>query len=239
MHMPTSKQVIRAAVLIVAVGLGATHAFGYGSFGSNVNDSCASSPYAGDCSLCHVQDKSAPTDAKAAYMDGDFCFFCPDDASCAPQTACTDADGDGYFAQAGCPSAVDCNDTDPNINPQAIEVCNDAKDNDCNGAIDWQDAACAAAPLPCTDADGDGWCAEDGDCNDTDPEIFPGATDLCLDGIDQDCSGADRTKGKGCPRASKGSSEGKGKTCSDGMDNDGDAFTDCADSDCNGNRACR
>ena len=33
--------------------------------------------------------------------------------------------------------------------------------------------------------------------------------------------------------------EGKGKTCSDGLDNDGDATVDCADPDCFGKRFCR
>ena len=36
-----------------------------------------------------------------------------------------------------------------------------------------------------------------------------------------------------------GGKEGKGKTCSDGIDNDGDGTTDCGDPDCVGNRACR
>jgi len=36
-----------------------------------------------------------------------------------------------------------------------------------------------------------------------------------------------------------GGKEGKGKTCSDGIDNDDDGNTDCGDPDCVGNRACR
>jgi hypothetical protein len=36
-----------------------------------------------------------------------------------------------------------------------------------------------------------------------------------------------------------GSKEGKGQTCSDGIDNDNDGTTDCGDPDCVGNRACR
>lgn len=36
-----------------------------------------------------------------------------------------------------------------------------------------------------------------------------------------------------------GGKEGKGKTCSDGLDNDSDGTADCSDPDCFGNRACR
>ena len=55
----------------------------------------------------------------------------------------------------------------------------------------------------CTDNDGDGYgvcpdcgvsngCLYEGhDCDDSDPDINPGATEICDDGIDQDCSGED------------------------------------------------
>ena len=41
------------------------------------------------------------------------------------------------------------------------------------------------------DNDGDGWSGEMGDCDDTNPAIHPGATEICGDGIDQNCSGSD------------------------------------------------
>ena len=43
-----------------------------------------------------------------------------------------------------------------------------------------------------TDADGDGWYISQGDCNDNDATINPGATEICGDGIDQDCFDGDR-----------------------------------------------
>jgi V8-like Glu-specific endopeptidase len=45
----------------------------------------------------------------------------------------------------------------------------------------------------CIDADGDGVCATQGDCNDTNPNIYPGANDTKgkqgRDGVDNDCDG--------------------------------------------------
>lgn len=71
----------------------------------------------------------------------------------------------------------------------------------------------ASNPGPiCTDADSDGFFAEAGcgtalDCKDTDVGINPDACDIKRDGIDQNCDGVDRSKGKACPVIDGGGSE--------------------------------
>ncbi|MBI5117886.1 putative metal-binding motif-containing protein [Candidatus Poribacteria bacterium] len=64
----------------------------------------------------------------------------------APPPVCADADKDGY-QDSGCNAdpakgGGDCDDTNPAVNPAAVEVCNDGIDNDCNGLIDSGDTDC-------------------------------------------------------------------------------------------------
>ena len=107
-----------------------------------------------------------------------------------------DADGDGFAED------VDCDDNDEAINPSADELC-DGIDNNCDGNVDGDDSTDAGTWF--LDSDGDGYgtdpvtaCEQpeataelDGDCNDDDDAIHPGAVEVCDDAdVDEDCSGA-------------------------------------------------
>ncbi|MCB9362274.1 hypothetical protein H6504_02465 [Candidatus Woesearchaeota archaeon] len=97
----------------------------------------------------------------------------------------------------------------------------------------------------CTDKDGDGYffgslCISSPlDCQDTDQNRYPGATDICGNGIDEDCSGADKkcssSSSGGGGGGSRGGSSGfisNKKQCEDGKDNDGDGLIDLQDNGC-------
>ena len=70
---------------------------------------------------------------------------------------CTDADGDGYYAERDCGTAIDCNDRNADIYPGALEICGDGRDQDCDG----KDTACQPVPAD-VDDDGDGYSENQG-----------------------------------------------------------------------------
>jgi hypothetical protein len=125
----------------------------------------------------------------------------------------TDADGDGFGSasdpgQTSCTLVSgkvtnngDCDDSNPAINPGATEVCNGI-DDDCDGSAD--------EGLPFltyyTDADGDGYgsasatgtssCSpiagsvtNNSDCNDGNAAVNSAASEICGNGIDDNCNG--------------------------------------------------
>ncbi len=135
------------------------------------------------------------------------------DEDCDPTTLGPDRDGDGFVdivccnrTTVGLECGTDCDDELSGVNPGTPESCN-GSDEDCDGNIDEDVSTLCAA-----DADNDGFapmgamemafcesCTEldnwaspprfptEIDCDDGDPTVNPGATELC-DGIDSDCS---------------------------------------------------
>lgn len=116
-----------------------------------------------------------------------------------------DADHDGYRDDSG-----DCDDLDASVHPGASELC-DGVDNDCDGVVDGPEAQGAPMWYPDSDNDGypadtggvsdcqqpKGYLAEEGawDCDDDDSSVYPGATEIEGDSVDQDCDGEDLAPG--------------------------------------------
>ena len=61
------------------------------------------------------------------------------------QTTCANTDGDAYYDEA-C-GGGDCDDSDPDVNPGADEVCDDLVDNDCDDLVDTDDPDCGITKL--------------------------------------------------------------------------------------------
>ncbi|MEC8425048.1 MAG: MopE-related protein, partial [Myxococcota bacterium] len=157
-------------------------------------------------------------------------------------TVYRDEDGDG-FGDPTAPSEAcgasdgyvdnrdDCDDTSAAARPGGIEVC-DGVDNDCDALTDEDDAMDARTFY--ADVDGDGFGDPDNttrscalgvgyvdqarDCNDMDPDIRPGADEVC-DGVDNDCDTLTDDTDQGVDRATGGTWYGDG---------DGDGYGDPA-----------
>jgi hypothetical protein len=132
-----------------------------------------------------------------------------------------DVDGDGFGVGdvVGEPSCTppgpdyalavlpeDCDDGDPDINPDAVEVCNGV-DDDCDDLVDDRDDDLDESTLETWffDLDSDGYGDDEnlilacdriagtvgvgGDCDDTLRLVNPDGIEICNDGIDDNCDG--------------------------------------------------
>jgi hypothetical protein len=166
---------------------------------------------------CNDGDASVYPGKSAEACDG-----IDDDCDGDVDNSC-DEDGDGYCNEAltvSVPAPAvclngggDCNDFNSDQNPGASEVCGNGIDDNCNGSTN--DVGATNCTPYFFDQDGDNYglsvsmcmcepagnfkATEEGDCDDTLVAVNPGATELCGDGIDNNCNGTQNDDGAdGC-----------------------------------------
>jgi hypothetical protein len=151
--------------------------------------------------------------------------------------ALADSDGDGYRSKAD--GGTDCDDGNPDINPGELELCGDGIDNDCSGAADCMDrAACDGHSCDDGNACTTGDTCTGGAClGATMPCGAPPSSCYQTPGTCTDAGTCAYTVVTGAPCdagtcRSDGVCAGGETICDDGVDNDNNGFTDCADPSC-------
>jgi len=151
-------------------------------------DDLQSTVHPGATELCDGLDNDCTAGVPGDEVDGDTDGWVP----CGPWVGGASIDGGG-----------DCDDGDDAVHPAADEICDDL-DQDCDGAVDeglptslWfrdrDGDGHGAADEPRSDEPscdpGEGWSALDDDCDDTDSDVHPDATEIEGNALDEDCDG--------------------------------------------------
>jgi hypothetical protein len=141
----------------------------------------------------------------------------------------TDIDSDGVMGlDAG---GTDCNDDNPNIYPGAIDEWYDGIDSDCDGKDDYDQDQDGFQTIVWNDDPAN----NGGDCQDNNPNMYPGAPDQWYDGIDSNCDGVNDYDQDGDGSGSL--SHSQGSDCDDSnpdINANGVEKVNSLDDDCNG-----
>jgi hypothetical protein len=180
---------------------------GFGSINDQKNAELAPTGYvsnAGDC-----DDTTSALNPNAIEIPGDNIDQNCDGFDTVTWNLDSDSDGFGDPAIALDASAqpkgyvlnnTDCDDSRANIHPGATEIPGDMIDQDCDtkDSLEWfadTDADgfgdISAVAIVNTKASFKGYSLTNDDCDDTNKRIHPGASEISVDGIDQDCNGID------------------------------------------------
>ena len=174
--------------------------------GDGIDQNCDGIDEKGLCSdTCNFAGDNTCDDG-GSHSQYDVCALGTDCSDCGVRK---DKDEDGFY------DVEDCNDADPNSNPNAIDFSGDGIDQDCDGQdfpglclntcsyandqtcddggpnSDYSLCALGTDCVDCgprQDGDGDGYDISE-DCNDYSSLVHPGAIDNTCDGIDQNCNG--------------------------------------------------